>query len=569
MSTALLDNFELLAGSQGGVAKLRELILSLAVRGKLVPQDPSDEPASELLKRIRAEKDRLINEGKIKRDKPLAAISEDETPYELPAGWAWSSLAQIGLISPRNEAADDLAASFVQMSSIPARFGEAHLVEQRAWRDIKSGFTHFAENDVGVAKITPCFENGKSTVFRGLTNGIGAGTTELHVVRPIGGTLPDYILLFLKTPDFLVAGERVMTGSAGQKRLPRQYFEASPFPLPPLPEQSRIVAKVEELMALCDRLEAEQGHAARVQGHWMEAALEQLAESADADAFRRHWQHLAEHFDTLFTTPESIDRLDATVLQLAVRGKLVPQDPSDQPASELLKQIRTEKDRLIVEGKIKRDKPLPPITDEEKPYALPEGWEWVRLRAVGESFDYGTSQKTSEIPRGTAVLRMGNIQDGQILLTNLKYFEDSAGELPNLYLRSGDLLFNRTNSYELVGKTGLFHGPDESFSYASYIIRIRVVRHLFSPPFLNAYMNCATCRTTQIEPEIVQQNGQANFNGTKLQSILVPVPPLPEQSRIVAQLDKLLALTAELKTRLIAARTKQAHLRDALIAEVC
>lgn len=375
MSAALLDSFDLLADSLGGVAKLRELILSLAVRGRLVPQDPSDEPASELLKRIRAEKDRLIKEGKIKREKLLPGLTDEPPPYELPKGWEWSSLAQIGLISPRNEAADEVAASFVQMSSIPVRFGEEHRVEERHWREIKSGFTHFAENDVGVAKITPCFENGKSTVFRGLTNGIGAGTTELHIVRPIGGILPDYILLYLKTPDFLIAGERVMTGSAGQKRLPRQYFESNPFPLPPLAEQFRIVAKVEELMALCDRLEAEQGHAARVQGHWVDTALDQLAESADADEFRRHWQHLAAHFDTLFTTPESIDRLDATLLQLAVHGRLVPQDPHDEPASELLKQISAEKDRLIKEGKIKRDRPVAAVTNDEENYALPTGWQ--------------------------------------------------------------------------------------------------------------------------------------------------------------------------------------------------
>ncbi|WP_143707476.1 hypothetical protein [Uliginosibacterium sp. TH139] len=176
-------------------------------------------------------------------------------------------------------------------------------------------------------------------------------------------------------------------------------------PLPPLAEQSRIVAKVEELMALCDRLEAEQGHAARVQGHWVEAALDQLAESADADEFQRYWQHLAAHWDQLFTTPAAIDKLDATLLQLAVRGKLVLQDSADEPASELLKQIRAEKDRLIAEGKIKRDKPLPPITDDEKPYALPEGWEWVRLGQLAQFIDYRgrtPDKKEAGIPLITA-----------------------------------------------------------------------------------------------------------------------------------------------------------------------
>ena len=227
----LLSNLDLLATAPGGVARLRELILTLAVQGKLVPQDPADEPASVLLQKIRAEKDRLIAEGKIKRDKPLAEIAEGEKPFEVPEGWEWTSLATIGVINPRNDAPNETLASFVQMSSIPVEFSASHVSEPRPWKDIKSGFTQFAEGDVGVAKITPCFENGKSTVFQSLSNGIGAGTTELHIVRPLGGIERRYVLLFLKTPAFLKDGEAVMTGSAGQKRLPRSYFEGKPFPL--------------------------------------------------------------------------------------------------------------------------------------------------------------------------------------------------------------------------------------------------------------------------------------------------------------------------------------------------
>ena len=213
----LLSNLNLLATASGGVARLRELILTLAVQGKLVPQDASDEPASVLLAKIRAEKDWLVAEGKIKRDKP-AEIAKEEKVFELPVGWEWSTLATVGVINPRNDASDDVMASFVQMSSIPVAFSDAHITEPRPWRDIKSGFTQFAEGDVGVAKITPCFENGKSTVFQNLSNCIGAGTTELHIVRPLGGIAPRYVLLFLKTPRFLVEGEAAMTGSAVQKR---------------------------------------------------------------------------------------------------------------------------------------------------------------------------------------------------------------------------------------------------------------------------------------------------------------------------------------------------------------
>ena len=134
----LLSNLELLAAAPGGVARLRELILTLAVQGKLVPQDPADEPAGVLLQKIRAEKDRLMAEGKIKRDKPLAGIAEEEKPFELPVGWEWTSLATIGVINPRNDAPDDTLASFVQMSSIPVEFSAAHVSEPRPWKDIKA-----------------------------------------------------------------------------------------------------------------------------------------------------------------------------------------------------------------------------------------------------------------------------------------------------------------------------------------------------------------------------------------------------------------------------------------------
>ena len=219
------------AGSVYGIKKLRELILELAVRGKLVPQDESDEPANELLKRIVAEKAKLIAEGKIKKSKPLAEITDDEKPFELPKGWEWTTLISITLINPRNNVEDDLPASFVPMTLIGTGFNSLHDQETRLWKEIKQGFTHFAEGDVGVAKITPCFENSKACVFSGLINQVGAGTTELHIIRPINMTLsPRYILAYVKSPQFLLIGESKMTGTAGQKRLPKDFVESNPFP---------------------------------------------------------------------------------------------------------------------------------------------------------------------------------------------------------------------------------------------------------------------------------------------------------------------------------------------------
>jgi type I restriction enzyme, S subunit len=250
-----LDNLAPLTTRPDQIKPLRQTILNLAVRGKLVEQDPTDESAAELLMRIAAEKARMVKAKASRKAKAISPLEPDDLPFPQPHGWAWTQIAEIGIISPRNEADDDLDASFVPMPMIAAEYGVANKHEPRPWREIKKGYTHFAEGDVGLAKITPCFENGKSTVFRNLTGSIGAGTTELHIVRPLFVDA-DFIVLFLKSPYFVETGIPRMTGTAGQKRVPTEYFTGSPFPLPPLAEQNRIVAKVDALMALCDRLEA-------------------------------------------------------------------------------------------------------------------------------------------------------------------------------------------------------------------------------------------------------------------------------------------------------------------------
>ncbi len=268
----IAQHFDLLLDRPEAIDAVEQTILQLALRGFLVQQSAEDEPATCLVTNALAAKSQLTA-----RKKSISATANWTSQATLPTGWCWSSLLEIGLINPRNEAADDTAASFVQMSSIPVELTAPHSVEPRLWRDIKSGFTHFAEGDIGVAKITPCFENGKSTIFRSLDNGIGAGTTELHVVRPLAGVLSDYVLIFLKSPTFLREGEAVMTGSAGQKRLPRSYFENKPFPLPPLPEQHRIVARVQQLRALCAQLRDRLQQARHTQGLLAETLVQQTA----------------------------------------------------------------------------------------------------------------------------------------------------------------------------------------------------------------------------------------------------------------------------------------------------
>ena len=239
-----------------GIKRLRELILTLAVQGKLTDQRDSDEPASELLKKIAAEKKKLEKEGKIKKQKPLPPVADDEKPYALPKGWEWVRLGSVGEVNPRNKADDSLDAAFIPMASIEAAHSDRHSFESKSWGEIKKGFTHLAEGDIGLAKITPCFENWKSCVFLGLPNSIGAGTTELHIFRNSCSVfISQFALCYLKSPIYIQSAMACMTGTAGQQRVPTNFFASFPIPLPPLAEQQRIVERVNSLMALCDTLE--------------------------------------------------------------------------------------------------------------------------------------------------------------------------------------------------------------------------------------------------------------------------------------------------------------------------
>ena len=239
---------------------------------------------------------------------------------------------------------------------------------------------------------------------------------------------------------------------------------------------------------------------------------------------------------------ELIKQLRQAFLREAMQGKLVgsaPLEVGSETGHDLLAKIKAEKAKLIAEKKLKKEKELPPIAEDEIPFEIPEHWAWCRLGNLALDVSYGTSQKaddSSEIP----VLRMGNITtDGKILYSNLKYVSPIIKDLPKLYLKNDDLVFNRTNSYELVGKCGVFKN-DSPYTLASYLIRIRFFENINSD-FISNYINSSLCRKTKIEPQIIQQNGQANFNGTKLSSIIVPLPPLHEQEQIVAKLDKLMA----------------------------
>jgi len=293
-----------------------------------------------------------------------------------------------------------------------------------------------------------------------------------------------------------------------------------------------------------------------------------LLTASEPKKFKKHWQRICDNFDLLYSKPENANKLRRAILQLAVQGKLVSQDPKDEPASALLEKIKTEKERLVKEKKIKKPKQFPPIDPSDVPYKLPNGWEWVKLEQIRKTIEYGTSPKASPKDIGIPILRMNNIQNGKLFNDNLKYVKKDIKDLPRLLLKKNDILFNRTNSYELVGKTALYTHDDDLFTFASYLIRVAIFTDWVDPEFTANAMNSYYFRHTQIEPEVTQQCGQANFNGTKLANTLLPLPPSKEQKRIVAKVDQQMTLCDELEASLSQSQSDCDRLMEATVSEI-
>ena len=531
----LLGHFEVLADAPNGIQRLRELVLELAVRGKLVEQDPADEPASVLLMRIKALKSKTMNAARGRTAKSIPPLSHDECPFEIPGSWEWTRSAEIGIVNPRNVGNDHDMAAFLPMTLISTDYRASIYPEVRPWKDIKKGYTHIADSDIAVAKITPCFENGKAAVFANLPGGYGAGTTELHVLRPVPNTIaPYYFLLFFKSPTFVNAGIATMTGTAGQQRVSGDYFALRPIPLPPATEQHRIVARVDELMALLDRLEAKRSEREAARSAARDSALAALREAPSQDDVEVAWLRVRDHFHDLFATPEDIAPLRKTILQLAVSGRLVVQFPGDTPGLALLDQIQkirtngssyNRKRKLLSQTKVIE----PPF-----PFAAPRNWAWARLGDVVSECRNGLSTTPNDNSEGFKMLRISAATSNsrwKVNIIDYRWVNTGVDQVEQYRIQLGDILACRFNgNLRYVGKAShVSHVESEPILYPDKLIRIRPI--LLDSSFLCLALNAGNSRS-QIEAFAVTTAGNLGINGSQLQSIVIPIPPLPEQVRI-------------------------------------
>jgi type I restriction enzyme, S subunit len=548
----LLQEFESLADTPDAVPKLRAFILDLAIRGALVPQNPQDLPASKLVELAKAQ----MKEQR----KPNRASHGDEPnpppPFPPPQNWCWTRLDDLGHTASRNDLPDKTEVGFAPMRLITARFGDPISFESRQWAEVRKGFTHFADGDVVVAKITPCFENGKSGVIRGTPNGSGAGTTELHVFRPIPNcVIPEYVLVFLKSPHFLVNGEEHMTGSAGQKRVPWEYFARTSFPLPPLPEQRRIVVKVEELLALCDELETRQTTAREHRTRLVHSALDHLTAAKDEQGFQKQCSFIL-HDSSLIL--DSVPALRQAILSLALRGKLVPHDPNDEEVEHLLAR-NDERRRETARRDHRADIENQPLLSADDRWEVADTWSWRALADLVLFVDY-RGRTPVKLSSGVRLLTAKNVRKGQVNLSPEEFLseEDYHDWMTRGFPRAGDVLFTTEapmGNAAVVELTEKFALAQRVICFQSYgaIDPVFLVMQILSNQF-------------QL---ILDKNGTGvtakGIKASKLKRLPVAIPPFAEQQRIIAKVDELMRWCDALEARLAAAQTTVTHLLDATL----
>jgi type I restriction enzyme S subunit len=553
----LLAHYERIADAPEAVARLRRFILELAVRGKLVPQDPKDEPASELLKRIAKEKARLVKAGQIRKEKPLPIIGPDENPFGAPRGWEWVRVREV--TSDRGQKVPDRDFTYIDVTAINKEVGRiedskvisANEAPSRARKIVHKG-------DVLYSCVRPYLLN--IAIVESKNSPAPIASTAFAVLNGFGLVLPKYQWIVLRSPFMVACVEQKMRGQA-YPAINDSDFALLPLPLPPLAEQHRIGAKVDELTALCDRLEAARAEREATRDRLTAASFARL-NSPDSETLQDDARFALDALAALTARPDQIKHLRQTILDLAVRGKLVPQDPEDEPAPELLKRIAKEKAGLVKEGITKRQEPLPKSDLDKAPFDLPLGWTWSRFPELG-TFGRG---KSKHRPRNDPALFDGGahllIQTGDVA-------------------RSHGVIETYTNKYNDFGLS-------QSFKWSRGTLCITIAANIadsgilsfdacfpdsvvgFVPAsmFENAryfeyFMRTAKANLLEFAPATAQKN----INLEILISVLIPLPPLAEQHRIVAKVDELMALCDRLEASLDSVATTRLLLLDALLAE--
>lgn len=540
----LFTVYDRVADAPDAVGRLRRFVLDLAVRGNLVEQDPADEPASELLRQIEVEKARLVKTGEIRKPPALIPIVPAEQLFGLPSSWEWASSTYpaLGISS---------AGKKIKTKDVLAT-GVYPVVDQG--KTLVRGYCNDPDRVLRVSHPLIIFGD-HTREIKLIDFDFVVGADGVKILQPIGIDARYYYLALRWLP-------LQNRGYSRHYRLLRSSF----VPVPPLAEQRRIVAKVDELMALCDQLEEARTARDDTCDRLTKASLTRLTKpDTDAPTFRSHARFAVDAFSVLTGHADQVKHLRQTILCLAVRGKLVGQDSSDEPASVLLKRIVAERERLVEARVIRKPKPIEVL--DEPPFAIPLSWKWTRLGELAElvrGVSFPASAKSNKPAEGLLpCLRSGNIQTNTDW-NDLIYVPESVVKNADKLVKPGDVLISIANSYALVGKCSIVSALPYRATFGAFLAAIRFLfvlpeyaRSFLQSGFSSSAFRVGSSQTTNI----------ANITFSTIRRHPFPLPPLAEQRRIVAKVAQLMALCDRMEVGLDAASDTRDRLLDALVHE--
>jgi type I restriction enzyme S subunit len=546
----LIAHYERIADAPDAIARLRRFILDLAVRGKLVPQDPNDKPASELRECLGT------GPGQARR-KVRGSVTEDggDIPaYELPRTWRWVRIGDhLELVNGAAFKPTDWLPSglkIVRIQNLNRHDAPFNYCDPKRIRD------RFLIDD---GSFLISWSGTPGTSFGAFIWGRGPAALNQHIYRCdflIKAFNPDYLRLAINGRlDEMIA---MAHGGVGLQHITKGKLEALLIALPPHGEQPRVVAKVNELMALCDRLETARAEREEMRDRLASASLARL-NAPNPETFHDDVSFALDMLPALTTRPDQINQLRQTILNLAVRGKLVPQDCKDEPASTLLERI------VAVTGRRQRSD----VVDEEEaaPYSLPVSWKWTALnQVIASGPQNGISPRPTSRKDAPKAITLTATTSG---VFNQNYFKRVEAKIPedsDFWLQEGDLLFQRGNTREYVGIAAVYEGPAKTFLFPDLIMKVRI-SPLTNLRFIHLAAISPPSRTYFSLSASGAQATMPKINQNTLVNLPIPLPPLAEQGRIVAKVDELMALCDRLEASLSYTDETRRYLLDALLAE--
>ncbi|MBE6086526.1 MAG: restriction endonuclease subunit S [Clostridium beijerinckii] len=565
----MLEQFKTIFDRPEKVTKLREVILDLAVRGKLVEQDPNDEPASVLLERIREEKERLIKEGKIKKEKPLVEISEAEIPYGLPCGWEWVRLGNISETitkgsSPKwqgvNYIDDNNGVLFITSENV----GKYKLLlnnrKYLEWKfnDIEPR-SILKKNDLLINIVGGSI--GRTAIFN--LDECANINQAVCLVRTIEETINiNYLLYFMNSK---VCINYMFENQVDNARANLSMSNISKFliPMPSLEEQNRIVEKIDSLMFFCDELEKSLEKKVKYGSLSAKSVFNSIGIVNSIEELEECLRFIIANFKDLTLWDNAVKELKNAILQLAVQGKLVPQNPDEEPASVLLERMQEEKERLIKEKKIKKERPLGEISEEEKPFELPNGWEWIRIGdycEINPRNNFDDNEDASFVPMKLINDGFDNKHSYEIK----KWKEIKSGFT---HFAENDVVIAKiTPCFENRKSAVMKNLINELGAGTTELYVIRSINNSILPEYI-----LSLCKTEAfIKGGVETYTGTAGQQRVKkdyIHNLVVALPPLAEQKRIVEKVDSLMQLCDELEKKIEQSNKYIKKLMESIIKE--